>query len=227
MKIINTLLVLTALAGVATAATLVQTKDYSFVPDGTPVLTFNKFNTALGTLTSITITTNVTKSEGSLFVDNESATAASGDISQSVTITLSSTDVLLLAATGGMIGANIEAKSIYAAVCGADDNDGFGVQTTGLDYSGTVFGPTPPTSETKTVHDFAMPGYQGTGTYNISADGHQGFNTTAIGGAAVEITPARASGDVTVTYFYDAIPETSTALLGGLGLLAMMRRRRQ
>ena len=62
------------------AATIVHTKYFNFTPDASQVLTFDKFNTNDGTLTAITITTHLTKSNGSLYVDNDAATGASGAI---------------------------------------------------------------------------------------------------------------------------------------------------
>lgn len=224
MKALHILTLAGFLAGVCSAASIVQTQAFSFVPDGTAALTFNQFDTSLGSLTSITITTNVTKTGGSLFVDNESATPASGSISQSVTINLTSA-VSLVDTAFTPIGTGVAATSSYAASVGADDGDGPGVQSTGPDYDGTSFGPTS-TSQTKNVFAGAFGGYQGVGTYVIDAGGVQGFNTSAIGGAAVAIDPATVSGDVTITYTYDAVPEPTSALLGGIGCLALLRRRR-
>ena len=224
MKPLRILALAASLTGFSSGATIVQTKSFSFIPDGSAPLTFNQFNSALGTLTSITITTNVTKSGGSLFVDNESATPASGNITQSVTITLTGS-VALVDAALSPIGV-VAATTSYTANVGADDGDGAEVQTTGSDYDGTSFGPTS-NSQTKNVSGAGFGGYTGTGTYVIDADGVQGFNTSAIGGAAVAIDPATVSGDVTITYTYEAIPEPSSAVLGGLGLLALLRRRRR
>jgi hypothetical protein len=225
MKYLQFIPLMASLTGFCSAATIVQTKGFSFVPDGSAPLTFDQFNSALGTLTSITITTNVTKTGGSLFVDNESATAASGNISQSVTINLTSGSVGLVDASFSPIGTGVAATSTYAASVGADDGDGAGVQSTGPDYDGATFGPVS-NSQTKDVNAGAFGGYLGTGTFVINAGGVQGFNTSAIGGAAVAIDPATASGDVTITYTYTAVPEPASILLGGIGLLALLRRRR-
>jgi hypothetical protein len=227
MKAIHPLLLTIALTGVGQAASIVQVQPYSYVPTNTAALTFNKFNSALGTLTSIVITTNVTKSGGSLFVDNESGTGATGNISQSVSITLASGTVSLVDGSLQPIGSNITATSTYLASVTADNGDGPGVQSDlpGNDYDGTTFGSVS-NSQTKSVISAAWGGYTGVGTFVIDVNGVQGFNTTAIGGAAVAIDPATASGDVTITYNYEAVPEPSSVLLGGLGLLGLLRRRR-
>jgi hypothetical protein len=220
------LLLALAATGFASAAVITQTKTYSFVPSNSATLTFDKFDAATyGTLTSIVITTEVTKSGGSLFVDNESSDTASGNISQSVTINLNSIDVDLLAASGGAIGLNVSAVSTYAATTGPDDGDGPGVQPGGIDYDGTSFSPTT-TTETKNVKAIVWSEYEGTGTYNIDVLGAQGFDAAAFGGAAIQITPATASGSVTVVYNFTPIPEPASAMLGALGCLALLRRRR-
>lgn len=213
-------------SGFASAVTIVQVQPFSFIPGNTIPLVFNEFNPAWGTLNSITITTNVTKSGGALYVDNEAGSPASGNISQSVTITLDSLDVTLLADPTGLIGSNVTATSVYAASTTADNGDTPGVvdvDTPGHDYDGTAFGPVS-TFETKNVRPLVLSDYMGTGTFTINAIGSQGFNTSAFGGASVAIAPATVSGNVTITYDY--VPEPGAALLGGLGMLALLRRRR-
>lgn len=225
MKTLLTLTLGTALAGFSSAATITQTNLYSFIPTNTTALTFNQFDTSLGALTSITITTTVKKSGGSLFVDNDAATPASGSISQSVTINLTSGSVALLDSVPNPIGNNITATTSFSVSLDPDDGDGGGYQTGGPDFGGTDFG-TFTVTETKNVGTGFFTGYQGVGTYVIDAGGTQGTDTTAVGGAAFQGTPATASGDVTITYTYDAVPEPTSALLGGLGVLALLRRRR-
>jgi hypothetical protein len=225
MKARILLLALTS-TGFASAASIIQSQNYSFVPTNSITFTFNKFDAATyGTLTSIVITTEVTKSAGSLFVDNESSEPATGDISQSVTINLNSVDVDLLASPSGFIGTNVNAISTYAAFTGPDDGDGPLLQPGGVDYDGTFFGPTT-TTLVQTVRALVMPEYIGTGTYDIDVNATQGFDASAFGGAAIGITPANAAGSVTVEYIYTPIPEPASALLGGLGCLALLRRRR-
>jgi hypothetical protein len=225
MKFVPTLLLLASLGGVASAASITQVKTFSFVPTGTAALTFNQFDDLGGTLTltSITITTNVLKTGGQLELDNESANPASGTISQSVTITLSSL-VPLLTAGFANIGSNVSATSTASISVGADDGDGFGFQGTGIDYATTGIFSSVTNTDTGNVGSLFWGSYTGVGTYVINAGGTQGFDTSAIGGAATASAPATAGSNVTVTYNY--IPEPASALLGGLGLLTLLRRRR-
>jgi len=56
-----------ASTGISSAASISQTKDFSFIPTGTAALVFDKFDNQGGylTLESITVTTNITKTLGS------------------------------------------------------------------------------------------------------------------------------------------------------------------
>ncbi|MEI6656285.1 MAG: choice-of-anchor E domain-containing protein [Verrucomicrobiota bacterium] len=213
--------------GLASATTIIQTKSFSFTPTASSSLTFDMFNNGLGTLTAITVTTNVTKSGGSLYVDNDSVTGGSGIITQSVTITLSGPP-LITNSFGDIASKSVTATSSYSATVGPDDGDGAGFQIGGVDYAGTTFGDTS-ASKSADVGSVVWGDYRttGAGTYIITASGTQAVDYNSISGVAFSGSPAAASGDVTVTYTYTAaVPETSSALLGGLGVLALMRRRR-
>jgi hypothetical protein len=227
MKYVPTLFLLVTLGQVASAATITQTGSYSFIPTGSQTLAYNKFNPALGTLTSVTVTTSLTKSGGSLFLDNDSGTAASGNVSQTVRIDLASGDVSFVA-TVGTAGSNVNASTNFSVSLAADTGgDVSGYQNDGgADNGGQAFSDVS-TSQTKTINPFFQNTYEGTGTFDITVDGIQSFNTSTVSGAAGSFTNSAATGEVTITYNYTAaIPEPTSALLGGIGLLALLRRRR-
>lgn len=73
-----------SLASVGHSATLIQTQSYSFVPNGNQVLTFNKFNPALGTLNSITVSVVLNKTGGRFEIDNDSESSGTINLTHSV-----------------------------------------------------------------------------------------------------------------------------------------------
>lgn len=226
-RISATLLAGVLMVGSTHAASVIETEAFDFTPAGSPALNFNKFDTTLGTLTNVTISWSLTKVGGSLFVDNDSAEAGSGVITQTVTISLASTGVTLSNGVS-LVGQGVSATSSYTATVGADDGDGSGVQPGGIDYDGTTFTNEGPVTGNDNITSGFWSQYSGTGeNFNINVSGTQGIDVSAISGVAGSFTPADATGSVTVTYTYDAVPEPSAALLGGLGILGLLIRRRR
>jgi hypothetical protein len=230
MKFIHSLLFITSLGGVASAATIVQTASYSFVPNGSQTLTFNKFNTALGTLTSVTVSVVLNKTGGSFQIDNDSATAGTIDLTHSVTGSLSSTVSLLNTSlvaigTSGSLTASSSLTGQSIAATTGDSVSTF--NSTGLGDN-VVFNPENSSdSDTGTIFSFVQAQYEGTGTYTTTVNALQTVGVTGVSGLQQAFTVSSVSGDVVVTYNYTAVvPEPASALLGGLGFLAILRRRR-
>jgi len=228
------LLLALASSGFASAASTFSTQSFSFVPNGSQTLNLNKFDTTLGTLTGVTVTTTFTKTGGSVSGDNDSASSATVDFTSQTVGNISSTVVQLLNVGGVKI---------------------FGATAQDLDVSDTatlLLQPTTGDSMTQFDNtgkaDFAV--YNGiTGTATSSGTvgaaywaaycfaGHQTFavkmnaqnlsGISSVSGVQYAVVAPTVSGDVTVTYTYTAaIPESSAALLGGLGMLTLLRRRR-
>jgi hypothetical protein len=230
------LLILTAaLIGAAPAATLVQTQSFAFLPDGTQDLTYNKFDTTLGTLTSVSISITLHKSGGQFEVDNDSDTAGTITLEHNVVGNLSvvSGGVSLIREDLSFIGASgaLTANSAMSPreVLGTTGDDTETFDATGLgDY--IRFNPSDATvTDSGVIAAIARSAFEGTGvsdTFVLGANAIQSVNVTGLGGLQQAITVANVSGDVTVTYNYDAIPEPASALLGGIGCLMLLRRRR-
>ncbi|GAA5119073.1 choice-of-anchor E domain-containing protein [Luteolibacter yonseiensis] len=234
MKNIAYPLILTAaLISAAPAATLIQTKSFAFLPDDSQDLTYNKFDTSLGSLISVSVSVTLNKTGGQFEVDNDSTTAGTITLEHNVIGGLSvvSGDVGLLRDDLTAIGSNgsLTASSVMPAreVFGTSGDDTDTFDATGQsDY--VRFNPADASvSDSGTIASFAQSAFEGTGTFVLRANALQSVNVTGLGGLQQAITVANVSGEVTVTYNYMPIPEPASALLGGIGCLLLLRRPRR
>jgi hypothetical protein len=219
----NALTLLATCGGLASAATIVQTETYAFIPAGSQTLVFDKFDTLGGTRTliSVTIQHSLTKKGGSLYVDNDSAIGGTGTISQATFIILSGRPMVDDFGTD-LTSKSLTAVSFYAAAVGSDDGDGAGFQASGPDYDGILFADSTVSSSGEVGSAF-LSSYTGTDTFTLTATGTQGVDVSSISGVAGSFSPAGAEGFVTITYNY--VPEPDVTLLGGIGVFLLLRRR--
>lgn len=231
-KIAYPLLLSAVLIGAAPAATLIQTQSFAFLPDGSQDLTYNKFDTSLGTLTSVSVTISLTKTGGQFEVDNDSTESGFITLHHNVVgslsvvsggVSLVRDDLTSIGASGTLTASSSMSPQEVTGTSG-DDTDTF--DATGLsDY--VRFNPLHASAtDSGTIASLAQAAFQGPGTFVLGANALQSVNVTGLGGLQQAITVSDVSGEVTVTYHYDAIPEPASALLGGLGFLALLRRRR-
>lgn len=236
MKSFLTLTLSTALAGLSSAATIVQTENFSFVPNGNRTLNFDKFDTTFGTLTSVTVSVDMTKSGGRFEIDNDSDTAGTIDLTHSVIGLLSSTDVSLRKAGGGIVfvgqsGSITAVNSLTGQAVGASSGD----STTSFNATGNadyvLFQPANTSaSDSGNIRSADITDYTSVGasTFNIKFDATQTVSATGLSGLQQAFTVSGVSGNVTVTYNYiAAIPEPTSSLLGALGFLTLLHRRRR
>ncbi len=236
-KIQSILLVLCLSASCANAVVITQTRS---IPVNTPGSTYNlefeQFNTkGYRTLQSIQIVYNLYIYGGSVAVDNDSASSQTVTAIISLDGRLTSTTVGLYNTTadietGGFVTpwrkvANEISKEFTLSPTTGDNIGEY--NNTGLGDSAVFTGPTSGNAHLETRDDFvnsaAYAGYMGTGTYIISALTTQ--TSKVEGNAQYSVTMMQTYGDVTVTYTY--VPEPATASLTGIGLLMLLRRRRQ
>jgi len=201
------------------------TKDNNSPQSASQALTFNQFNSALGTLTSVTIT--FTTSYGA----TATITAVNGDSANGVI------DFFADATVGhSLTGAPIVTQSspqAFSADC----------QTNSTTNGGACSSSQPSTSNFNGTAGLASPlsSFQGAGTFDLTAtltsalaprvtpDNGTGFadNSTLDG-----TLNANWSGNVSLVYTYDApatvVPEPLSLclLVAGLGGIALSRRRR-
>jgi hypothetical protein len=231
------LLLTATLIGASSAATIIQTRDFAFLPDGSQNLAYDKFDTALGTLTSVSVTIDLTKSGGQFEVDNDSASTGSISLEHNIigSISVVSGDVTLVRGgsmsegRSGTIGESgtLTATSVMPAqtvsATSGDDTETFDV-TGQSDY--VSFNPADAfANDSGTIALLAQSAFEGPGTFVLGANSLQSVNVTGLGGLQQAITVANVSGRVTVTYDYMPVPEPGSALLGGLGCLLLLRRR--
>lgn len=216
------LLLALASTGVSSAATISYEVNFGSSAIGTPQFSVNlpKFDpTILGyTLTEVTIRLDSSTSSNILLFDNEAASPGSVTLNVGTTVTATAPLITAVVATPVQTGTGTVAA----------DNDG------AADYTGTdsfsVAGGSGSAFDTKTstsgatlaVFTAGAPGETFATTIDNSI--FTGTSTSGIFGPTLP-TAGNFDGKVTVTYTY-TVPETSSALLGGLGMLALLRRRR-
>jgi hypothetical protein len=218
-----------ATAGFASAATIVQTEVFSFVPLGDAPLTFDYFDTMGGTrtLTGVTINITYTKSGGSLTADNDSAVAGTISMSHIIGAGLDVGAFNMSKVGGGSVavaGTPLKATStVSGASVGATSGDATNAfNVTGLDDNYVYTASDQTITSSGNLSDTAQ--FAGAGNFTWTFDALQTSSITGLSGVNYALVNSQVDGSVTVTYSY--IPEPSAALLGGLGMLCLLRRRR-
>lgn len=223
------------LVGVLPArADIIQTQTWgSVIPPSTIGLTFNQYNGSLGDLTGIVVELSISTVGGLAEVDNESASPVSETISfgssaslDYFTSTVSIPLELVLTTTKAYVSQTFN--------LGADDGDGIGVQSGGVDYASLVGGIVT-SSSSADVSSGVWSQYVGTGTYTIVLNVSTFLELSASGGVSQGSSPPTANGYVTVTYEGvgggggGSAPEPGSLLLlsSSLGGLAFWRYRRK
>jgi len=198
--------------------------------DSDPSLTLNVtttaiagFNSALGTLTGITVEFSEMTVSATTTLENTDPNNASTVDSASIGYTgIGSSTLPVLSGPGvtsltfplfGAITVNLSGVSPIAAN-GSEAWSG----------GPTASNPLLATSQSINSSDFGL--YIDTPVF-FDISGLAATTISFTGGSPVFTNSSlTGSGTITVTYFYEPIPEPSAALLGGLGLLALLRRRR-
>lgn len=224
-----------SLIGISSASTIVQTESFSFVPNGSRTLTFDKFDTTLGSLTSVTVSVDMNKSGGRFEVDNDSDTAGTIDLTHVVIGQLSSSDVSLRNTAGGIhfvgeTGTVTASSSLLNQAVGVSSGDSTSAFNATGDADYVIFEPTDVNvGNFGTIRSSDQADYTSLGpsTFDIQFGATQSVNAAGLSGLQQAFTVSNVFGSVTVTYNYiQAVPEPASSLLGGLGLLLALRRRR-
>ena len=215
MKITTPLLVALASAQIASAASYTNYSNTSIAGNSFGNFVVQNFDSSLGTLTGVEVQLVTSSLQGSVGVTN-------GDAS-TVLVNQFDSYLTVQGATGGL-GYTTAHDTIYSVVTSPDWN------TTNIPaYALQTFNISSAQNFSISSQSIAS-GYWGvyesagaTGTETFQVKNVQSITTT---GAVytVDSSSAGANTQLEVTYTY--IPEPSAALLGGLGLLGLIRRRR-
>jgi hypothetical protein len=213
-----------AVALLLAAGTLAQADSYNTatVSTGWQGLSFNdtlflpQFDTVLGTLTGVTL--HITDAEqAQVTIENGSPEAA--DITVDLTGDVEATDGPDSFDSIALLNQSWGPYSLAA-------NEGPVIPTyngSGPDFEnlGTIT-----SSATKTVTDFDLPLYEGSGTVPITVNGAGGWSAQGTTAYSLVINEFAGEGSVYATYTYTPVPEPSSALFLGLGGLALACYRR-
>jgi hypothetical protein len=214
---------ITCAATVAFAAPAAKAASYT-VFSGDPVNLVNafsdvnfsipQFDPALGTLTGVTVRVLQSNLTGSFIVTNNGLNATNVEgLRSSLGVRPVTTD----------LGYDLTTKTIEPGLTSSNSD------------SSTTINPAESVTFfiTETIHTFDdrsissvnFSAYEGAGNVIF---GIQNQFTVFIGGGnfTLDSTNTSTTTQMGITYTYEAIPETSSALLGGIGMLLLLRRRR-
>lgn len=184
----------------------------------TPLAPLSLFDPSLGTLTQVELSLDADAFSGSIAWDNEAA------IPTDVTLGIGAQVTITTTFGNSVIAVPLQLGSALGV---AADNDG-AADFVGTDSFSVVGGTGNDTDSAFLTAAIDLANYTGLGTFGIDVEALvQNFLSTTGGFGPIQQTAGVTSGTVSVTYTFTAVPEPSTALLFGGGLIAMAAGRRR
>jgi len=237
MKVLSLFLALAVLFVAVTSVSAEQEyqfQEFDGIPNINAPLTFNKFDSNLGTLQSITMLFTVNIYGGQLILDNDSDQPASGQWELGAAGTLISNDVSLTnSSLQPLFTTPLQVVTSGAFNLAANEGDGQSELSALTPDGATFIGQNGTDNVNGSIGTGAFTGYvwdnvNGTGTYDINANIVQWVNYGSIGGIEYSVTPVNADGKLEVWYNYATVPEPGSiaGLLSGLAALGFSLKRR-
>jgi len=215
MKTLTTLLLSASLCGLASAAdTITVYSSTQFVANGSWMdFSVAKFNTSMGTLTGVTVAVETASLSGTAEVSNLGGTSANVSVFNDIE-NVRGTTGLGYSTTGSTIYDTVTSPVWSTTTIPASSAQAF-VIGAGQDFSFTD----------KIITSGYWTNYEvlGAGTVTFQA---QGYATIVVEGGSYSVDSKTVGANTRFVVTYTYVPETSSALLGGLGFLALLRRRR-
>ena len=205
----------------ASALTVTQTLPYAGTPNLTAPLTFDSFDTSLGTLQSVEILADIEVTAGAFVVDNDSPASASVDISYGILATLVSAGEVVFPTVSANGGDSV------SLVLDPDDGDGAPIDGSGPDgatFSMVGFADSASALTSVVAHLMSFEDISAGPDFVINMQANQEFSISGDSGVDGGFLSADVEGEVTVIYNY--VPEPATMSLLGIGALALIRRKK-
>lgn len=218
-----------ATLSIAHGSVIVQTQSFGPTPsDSVQSLTFSKYNGPASELLSIEVRFRLDISGGSLQLDNDNNSPASGTATLGGSGLIYSPDVPLIDRfTHPVIALTVASASTLFSLS-ANDGDAAGVfNVGGDDYTKFSASPASAANQGEISSSF-LSAFVGDGTFDISVALSPYIDFGSTNGIHFSATPVDASGNVSIIYNYEKLnlPTPASASLVGLGGIVALRRRR-